>query len=185
MIKLSNLINESNSVHEYGCAMIYYTVPKFNKITTLIDEADVYTEDGDNTYGVETEPHVTLLYGIHSNIKPSIVLSIISDYDFRSNMFVLKNPSLFQNEKYDVLKYEAQADYLYGINRKLTKLPHTSSFPNYNPHLTIAYLKSGTGEKYVNLINSNNLDTINASIKYAVYSHPSGSKTKLKINTIK
>jgi hypothetical protein len=57
-------------------------------------------------------------------------------------------------DKYDVLKFDVRyptksGAFLHKINSKLQELPHTNGFPDYHPHSTIAYLKSGSGKKYI------------------------------------
>jgi len=34
------------------------------------------------------------------------------------------------------------------MNKKLCKLEYTTDFPKYEPHVTLAYVKKGTGVKY-------------------------------------
>jgi hypothetical protein len=88
---------------------------------------------------------------------------------------------LFENEKYDVLKFEVVGDNLHETNADLKKFPHTTSFPDYNPHLTIAYLKKGEGSKYVNMLNKAGLNEFWLAPQYGVYSKPNGSKTHIQI----
>jgi len=56
--------------------------------------------------------------------------------------------SVFENDKYDVLKVDVTGESLHDLNGKLSELPNEQTFPEYKPHLTIAYLKKGEGAKY-------------------------------------
>ena len=38
------------------------------------------------------------------------------------------------------------------FNNQLSKLPNSNEFPDYNPHITIAYLLPGLSEKYYDII---------------------------------
>ena len=68
MIKLRKLLKEiDNGPYEYGCVMLYFDFNE-SQLTGIIDDKDIY-DDGSGKYGKETEPHVTLLYGLHSNVS--------------------------------------------------------------------------------------------------------------------
>lgn len=180
MIKLKDLMKEnSQSTYDYGCVMLYFDFPEIQKIHKLISPSDVYTEEGDNTYGLEDEPHTTLLYGLHEGVSNVDVDETLSRYTYYTCK--IHNPSLFENEKYDVLKFEVEGDNLHETNADLKKFPHTTSFPDYNPHLTIAYLKKGEGRKYVNMLNKAGLNEFWLAPQYGVYSKPNGGKSYIQI----
>jgi 2'-5' RNA ligase len=87
--------------------------------------------------------------------------------------------SLFENAKYDVLKFDVENPVLAEINTELSKLPHTTNFPDYHPHATIGYLKPGTGKKYVDLFNGDRHDV---SAHKIVYSKPDDSRIEEEWN---
>jgi hypothetical protein len=65
-IKLIDLLKEgSNQTYDYGCVMLYFDFPLMDKIHNVIDPKDIYYEEGDRSFGLEDEPHTTLLYGLH------------------------------------------------------------------------------------------------------------------------
>ena len=168
-------IKESNDkeTYDYGCSMVYFDFPKMDEIHSMIDENDIYTEDGDRSYGLETEPHATLLYGLHSDeIEDQDVLDASTKPGI-PNELKLHNASCFNNDKYDVLKFDVDNDHLHKINGELAKLPHTTDYPDYHPHSTIAYLKKGMGEKYTSKL-KDSWYTVNPS--KIVYSKPNGDK---------
>ena len=160
--------------YEYGCSMIYFDFPKMGEIHSLINEDHIYTEDGDRTFGLEKEPHTTLLFGIHSNeVDDNQVLDASAGSEIPHEL-KLHNVSMFENPLYDVLKFDVDGgDSLHKINSKLKELPHTSDYPDYHPHTTIGYLKKGMGNKYISLLKSSEY-TVNPS--KIVYSKPNGEK---------
>lgn len=178
MMKLMSLIEEDNNQkYDYGCVMMYFDFPQMEYIHKLIDPNHLYTDDSDRSFGLETKPHTTLLYGLHSDVSLEDVKDVIKKYKF--NECTIHNPSLFENPKYDVLKFDVNGDNLHEANEDLKKYPFTSDFPNYHPHLTIAYLKPGYGVKYIR-----KLGNLEYKLKpiHGVYSESNGTETKININ---
>jgi hypothetical protein len=176
-MKLMNMIKEMKTqTYDYGCLMIYYDFPQMKFLSKMLEPNDIYTENGDD-YGIEDEPHVTLLYGFHKEVKISDLGGILKKHRFgRCEIY---NPSLFKNDTYDVLKFDVNEPTLVKVNSEVSTFPHTTNYPNYHPHLTIAYIKSGFGSKYIR-----KLGNIKYTLTplYAVYSEPNGKKTKIPIN---
>ena len=181
MISLINLLKEnSQSTYDYSCAMIYFNFPDMGKLHNQIQPEDIYTEEGDKTFGLEDEPHTTLLYGLHKEVTLDDVKEVLDKYQFGPCR--IYNASLFENEKYDVLKFDVKAEILHDVNKDLKQLPFTSNFPDYHPHMTIGYLKPGTGKKYVKIFKAIEYEL---QPQYGVYSQGNGQKDKIKIETIK
>jgi 2'-5' RNA ligase len=181
MIKLKNLIKEnSTSTYDYGCVMIYFNFPEILKIHDAINPSHLYTEEGDTTYGLEDEPHTTLLYGLHNTVSVEDVENVVDKHTFYTCK--IHNPSLFQNEKYDVLKFDVEGDGLHDVNRDLKQFPFTSDYPKYHPHLTVAYLQPGMGKKYVDMLNKVKATEFWLAPEYVIYSQPDGTKTRININ---
>jgi 2'-5' RNA ligase len=180
MIKLVDLLNEnSTSKYNFGCVMMYLHFPKLKQIQDIIEPEEVYTEEGDKTYGLEDEPHVTLLYGLHEDVTINQVKEVIGQFDLEEKPFFIKlhNVSCFNTPKYDVLKFDAEGDILHKLNEGLKALPFTNEFPDYHPHLTIGYLKQGAGKTYVQGFKSLKFEALPISI---IYSQPDGTKTAIK-----
>jgi hypothetical protein len=168
--------SDQQQTYDYGCSMIYFNFPKMNEIHSMIDEEDIYSEDSDRSYGLETEPHATLLYGLHSSdLEDDDVIGASMKHGIPKEL-KLHNASCFNNDKYDVLKFDVDSDHLHKINGELTKLPHTTDYPDYHPHCTIAYLKPGKGEKYAKMFNDRLYEVFP---KKVVYSKTDGSKKEI------
>jgi hypothetical protein len=177
-MKLMDIINEENKPkYEFGCAMLYFAFPEMKYIHGMIDPNDVYTEEEDGSFGLETEPHTTLLYGLHDGVSIDDVNNVLNKHTYPSCK--VHNPSLFKNKQYDVLKFDVEGDSLHDANGELRGYPHTNDYPDYHPHLTVAYLKPGTGNKYIRKMIGLNYEL---TPQHAVYSQPNGEKTKIKIN---
>jgi hypothetical protein len=176
-MKLINVLTEATGrKYEYGCAMLYFDFPQINEIHDLIESDDIYTEEGDTTFGLEKEPHTTLLFGLHDGVTTDDISKVLTGFKYGNCN--IKNASLFENEKYDVLKFDVDGDNLHETNGKLRKFPHTNSYPDYHPHMTIAYIKPGMGKKYVDLLKGKSFQLLP---QHAVYSKPDGSQDTIKI----
>jgi 2'-5' RNA ligase len=140
-----------------------------------IPDKELYTaEEG---YGKETEPHVTALYGLKTR-NPKEVEDVIKN--FGDVELELGKTSLFKNDKYDVLKVDVKSDDLKKLNKTLRdNLDYTSDFPDYTPHLTIAYLKPGEGQKYVG---DNTFEGKKFKLSELMFSDPDYNKTPLKLS---
>lgn len=174
---LGEALKKQKQTYDYGCVMLYFKFPDIKNIHNKLDNNDLYEEENDSSYGIEHEPHTTLLYGLHDNVSLEDVEKVLDIITFSTCL--LKNPSLFKNEKYDVFKFDVTGEGLIASNDGLKKYPYTSDFPDYHPHLTIAYLKPGEGEKYEKMFKGLEYELIP---EYAVYSKPDGTKEKIKIN---
>ena len=165
---------------EYGCVMLYFDLPTIDMLHSLIGNTDVYVEEGDDTFGLEDEPHCTLLFGLHKEVTLEQVTEILSKFQY--GPMSLENPSLFKNDKFDVLKYDVVGDNLHETNAELSKLPHTTNFPDYHPHCTLAYLIKGSGQRYVDILSKRGFDGAILQPTHAVFSQTDGTKTGIPIS---
>jgi hypothetical protein len=93
----------------------------------------------------ENEPHVTVLYGLHT-ANPDKVRDLLEGEP--GFVCELGKTRVFEGGDSDVVYIEVFADELVTLNHKLATLAHTNTYPTYTPHLTLAYVKKGSGEKY-------------------------------------
>lgn len=134
--------------YESNCAMLYLSAPDMATIQKDISKEDLYEVPGDLSYGLEKEPHVTLLFGLEPTVPMFDVQAILRKHTFVRGKLI--NASLFKNDVYEVLKFDIDPESvkrLSAVNSDLCKLPYKSEF-DYHPHCTIAYLKPGTGDLY-------------------------------------
>src|SRR5271165_6966512 len=58
--------------------------------------------------------------------------------------------SIFKEPDFDVVKFGVESESLYQLNKLICDNLHfTDKHPEYKPHITLAYVKSGMGAKYV------------------------------------
>jgi len=155
--------------------MLDIDFPELETIHNKIDKTDLY-EDDTNKYGLENKSHITLLYGLHKGVSLKDVEDSLTNINIPAKLKLTKI-SLFENEKYDVLKFDVKIDSLGKINKKLSELPYTSEYDEYKPHVTIAYLKKGKGKKYTDKFKDLNYEVKTTKVRY---NEASGDKHVLK-----
>jgi len=116
------------------------------------------------------------LYGLHEGVSTDEVVAVLDKYSFPE--LDAHNASLFENEKYDVLKFDIAGKSIHEANADLKQYPFTSDFPDYHPHMTIAYLKPGKGKRWANMLDGHRFKL---RPTHAVYSKPSGEKDSISI----
>lgn len=93
--------------------------------------------------GLEADPHVTVLYGFLPNVKPVDIKKACES--IQKIDFGLGKISRFSTDpKKDVIKVEVISEDLHSLNtlmRKEFKDDIEVSYPDYKPHLTLAYVK--------------------------------------------
>ena len=170
------LMEKSGDLYDYGCVMIYPRVSNWKEITSMIDEDDIYHPE-DPTYGIETNPHVTLLYGLHNTVTKEDIENVIDKFRNKTIDIQIDGIGKFDNDEYSVVKFNAVSPILFEINKELTKLPHTTDYPDYKPHMTISYVKKGKADKYL----SHKWKKTFSDIDKIVYSMTNGEKIEFKL----
>ena len=142
-------MKHKNTTREYAFLMVDYEKNDFiDNIQNKIKKEELYTEEGNDDYGLEKNPHVTLVPCLDNDVnvdKLKTYLDNISNYDI-----ILTDLSKFECEKFDVLKCAVKSDKLLKTNEKILKdFESHSEYETYTPHLTIAYMKHGMADKYL------------------------------------
>lgn len=147
-----NLHEDGKSYHDKSCTMFMLPdliVPPLVQWAGGIDADNIYDNDS-GEYGIEKEPHVTILYGINNDDPMPVRHALVGwnkpvEMEFGPlDIFSLKD------KPYDVLKVPVISPALIELHNLIKKsTDNTASFPDYHPHMTIAYLQKGVSKKYV------------------------------------
>ena len=152
--------------------MVEVPVSNWDEITSSIDKEDIYESNEGDPKGIQKNPHLTLLYGLHDDVTEEQVKSVFDNFDGNINIEV-NGIDIFENEKFDVVKFnvnpQGSLQYLFD---ELSKFPNSNQFSDYNPHITLCYTKKGTGKKY---IRDDYRYKVN-NVKKICYSLPNGKK---------
>lgn len=167
----SNWLNERKDENlQYGCLMLYAKVPDWNKKIHIVKPEDVFEKDDD--YGYEKEPHITIVYGLHNDKIDREELYEKIEEVIRPIRVEVDTIGFFENEEYDVVKFDVPVTpELKEYRKTFMKFPNTQSFPEYHPHMTIAYVKKGKGKTYAQKIRP-----FEVTFRRAVYSDPNYDK---------
>jgi len=146
MIKLKLLLEGK---YDYGCLMAKIDDDTAREIIelnySLIDNKYVYKEGKE--YGRSTNVHTTVKYGLtksYSEKKMREMLRSVKPFRIK-----IDGISLFENEKFDVVKLDVSGKELHELHDQFSKLPNKDEYDEYHPHITLAYVKSGTGKKFI------------------------------------
>ena len=137
-------------LNEGHCIMV--DISNHGKILEFVNNLPnecIYEEEGEN-YGKELNPHVTVMYGLDDK-EEARVKELLTKVPAKISARLGKI-SKFENADtpYDVLKIEVHSPHLNKIHEIIRKnFENSYKWPNYNPHVTLAYVKKGTCNEYV------------------------------------
>lgn len=97
--------------------------------------------------GREAQPHITVLYGLHSADPAEAAELLAGSGPVEATVGKI---SIFKGKDADVVKLDVTSPDLARLNTKLRNgVEFTNDHPDYKPHITLAYVKPGAGKKYV------------------------------------
>ncbi len=160
---------------KYACALFRLPPSLSARVLRMAGEI----ADGDLAEdGREDKPHVTARYGLEID-SPDPLRSLLAGVGTVSVR--LGKTSIFpasESGEADVVKIDVESDSLHTLYKLLGALPHHDTHPTYQPHVTIAYVKPGKGEKYAGL---DDLDGETATLEALTFSDREGEKTELRL----
>jgi len=146
---------QPNKEHTYSfsCAMLnlndYITQLITEWAKENIPEEALYIDLDNGIEGYETTSHVTVKYGLHDP-DPNNLTKLVNGYG--SINIQCGNIDIFDNNpSFDVLKINIKSDQLMELNKLICdNMEYTDKFDVYIPHATIAYVKKGSCDKFIN-----------------------------------
>ena len=108
----------------------------------------LFIDESDPSFGRENNIHITILGNIEETNHEKIKNAISIETKF---VCPLGKIQLFtNNSKYDVIQIEAKCDQIFQLHKSLSQsIKNVMKFPLYVPHVTIAYVKKGYGDKFL------------------------------------
>lgn len=142
-----------------------------------VSDDDIFVSQTDPTYGREDEIHITILYGLHTERPDQVIETLQGEPPIKAK---LGKVDVFSNPfKFDVVVVRIISEDLERLNRKLAaQVEYTNHYREYNPHLTIAYVKKGKGWRHSGLDRWAGEQVI---ANYAVFSSKDGFKKRIPL----
>lgn len=95
--------------------------------------------------------HITVAFGINIQTDINLIKEIIKN---RPSYFQITELSLFENDNFDIIKFDVMSSDLRILNHIIkSKMEVKSSFNEYRPHLTVAYVPKGMGIELITRLN--------------------------------
>lgn len=111
-----------------------------------ISDEEVYNDPEQPQYGREYESHVTIIYGIHDDTPKELKRLLNKQKPF---FIEFGKISVFDCLNFDVVKIEVESVELRRINKIVQDhLEVTNNNITFRPHVTIAFLKKGSGSRF-------------------------------------
>ena len=138
-----------NPTRFYATLMIEYEEPAFiDDLQKTIGPEDLYIDEANYYFGLETEYHVTLLPYLENDVdvkELKTYLKDISEYETQ-----LVDVSYFPGEVRDVLKCSVESDAIAETSQAIrNNFSNAYPYPTMIYHLTVAFLKPGCAQKYL------------------------------------
>lgn len=132
-----------------GCIMLDTAPVVVSDIIKLEDLLEVDPIEHPHMQGIVSEnvPHLTLLYGL-MRPGPELQKHVDSVLDgWKMKEVVIDDIAIFETEKDSepcvcIVALLVVTDELAEANARLRLLPHIDTYPEYKPHITLAYLKA-------------------------------------------
>lgn len=140
------------AVSELGCIMLDVAMPD---ISEAIPPAWAYSSEDPAHWwitGVQTEGHVTLLYGLLPDLVDALAVDeVLADWELptveSSGLDIF--PSPFPDEPYACIVARVGSPELGDAHARLSLLPHINTYPEYKAHVTLAYVHRDYAAKAV------------------------------------
>ena len=171
--------------YDYSCLMARMPDPiasNVQSIAAAIPPEFIYqTPDGER--GRAKDIHVTVLYGIHTTNLDEVLPLVAGMAPLRAT---LGRTSAFYNPECIALKVNMQSRDLVNLNNLIRRsLQYTSIYPNYIPHVTIAYLKKDDKNPYYYRdYMTDDFEGTEVVLDELVFSTPSGRKETIRLNAV-
>lgn len=152
-------------------------VPKLEAFAKAIADGDLAAD------GRETEYHITCVYGLDPETDPKQVQEQVAG--FGPVEVTLGEVSRFpatEDHDYDVVKVDVTGDDLTRIHDLIGEMPHQDTHPEFNPHITLAFVKSGKGEQWTGAPWGGEGTVL--SFDALTFSTPDGGKSRIELTGV-
>jgi len=147
-------------------------LPRLEDLAASIADEDLAAK------GREGEFHITVLYGLTSDSARDVAVLAKS---FGPVTVRIGEVWVFEDDGErgsDVVKLDIESEDLHRLRGRLETLDHQSTYRDYRPHITLAYVLPGEGAKYAG---ETELTGTEITFDQLQFSHRDGSKTAIQL----
>lgn len=138
--------------YEGNCLMVLLSEADsvlLREVASLIDDDDILKQEDTKEPKVLKNHHITIKYGIAGNLH-DVKMSVRGTVGKVSGKF--GKLGVFRNVEHDVLFLSVDSASVDALNQKVSHdLISSETYGEYIPHITLAYLRPGCGERYIGL----------------------------------
>ena len=139
---VENRLNEG--VYEYSSAQFIFN----DYITAKLKEFARSVIREEDLVEFEQIPHITVKYGIHDS-SPEKTFNLVSPLLYNGIVCTIERTELFEGQDSDAVVLKVESEYIRKLNNIITaNIPNVTTFPEYIPHITLGYVRKGTGNLY-------------------------------------
>ena len=137
-----------------GCLML--SIPMMEEVVNRMhdDLERILLSHGyrrDEDFEFDKYVHITVAFGININTDINLIKEIVRN---RPTYFQITELSLFENNNFDIIKFDVMSSDLRILNHIIkSKMEVKSTFNEYYPHLTVAYVPKGMGVELIARLN--------------------------------
>lgn len=138
-----------NPTRFYATLMIEYEEPAFiDELQKTIVPEDLYIDEANYYFGLESEYHVTLLPFLENDVDVTELKTYLKDISEYETQLV--DVSYFPGEVRDVLKCSVESEAIAETSQAIrSNFSNAFPYPTMIYHLTVAFLKPGCAQKYL------------------------------------
>lgn len=172
----------NRKAYSYSCLIAKIPESLAQKVRDFgasIPNEDIY-QDNTGERGRQEEIHITIKYGIHTT-DVAEVLDVVEKT--KPLKVKLGKTTIFWVGDSVVLKISVQSSDLAALNANVRrKLECTDTYPDYKPHITIAYLKKNDKNPYwFQKYMTNDFEGIELELNELIFSMSKGPKYKITL----
>ncbi len=155
--QLGDTLTKDYQGHSYGSTQFNVAESGYNRTTgnntlAILEELQAAIPAGYLVQdGLEKTLHVTVKYGLVDSITADDVKQAVSSSGIIN--VELGWIKCFENEDADVVYVECNGEQLTELNSLISReLECVDTHPTYTPHITLAYVQSGSGKEVVDIL---------------------------------